>query len=756
MNLGLCVIYSNHYINCATVHLGVNLAKYVTFMKSSQYFKPSFAIPICLGLIAFFAVCGLGILNTQNIAWLSHLDPAQHYLGWAFFRNSPWSWPPGLNPSYGLEISSSIVFSDSIPLLAFLFKPFTLAPIFQYFGLWTLTCFILQAVFAWLIGGLYIRNLFLRALLCALLVFFPPMLWRVGEHAALAGHFLILASIYLNLRPHHKNRNIYWLVLILTSSLVHFYLLSMVLCLWLADLLDCRTDHTATNIPFRKSLIIEILSIVLLLPIVLWLAGYFAIGQMGSIVDSAATGLYGVGRMNLLAIINSQGWSYWLPSIATGLPGSSEQDLILSTQEGFSYLGLGNLLLCMLATVTFFAKGLRVSRLSSHRFLVILTILMLIFAVSNNVGLGPYNFHFPLPERISAIASIFRASGRFAWVAFYLLVLMGAFIIAKSYTQKVAAAILLLCAALQIIDTSAGWLGVRHRLSVVRSENTNALSSSLWQSIGNQYTQLREFPLHVGAGQAHWEKLGFYAASHGMSTSVAFLSRSSPQKTIDANQKFAMSIATGDYREESLYIIGDTAVLPVSQSLRSGDVFVRLNDMNVLLPQGATKLDSKLLADVQFIKQSSARRPLIGEVISFAKYQSGVSFLNEIDGAKTIGHGWAHPEDWGVWSEGEKASLTLLLPGQGRVREVKSLALDLKTFAPGQVIQIMLNDRLVKLFKSPIPGISQLEVPINSEDQAASFMRLDFVIQKPVSPRSLGLGDDSRKLGVGLISAQFQ
>ena len=528
----------------------------------------------------------------------------------------------------------------------------------------------------------------------------------------------------------------------------------MVLCLWLADMLDCHVKRTKIGTPYRKSLAIEILSIAFLLPMVLWLAGYFAIGQAGSIADGAATGLYGVGRMNLLAIMNSQGWSYWLPSIATGLPGSSEQDLILSTQEGFSYLGLGNLLLCMLATVTFFAKGLRVSSLSGHRYLVILTILMLIFAVSNNVGFGPYNFHFPLPERISAIASIFRASGRFAWVALYLLVLMGALIIAKSYTPKVAAAILLLCAALQIIDTSAGWLGVRNRLSVVRSENTNALSSSLWQSIGNQYTQLREFPLHVGAGQAHWEKLGFYAASHGMSTSVAFLSRSSPQKTIDANQKLAMSIATGDYGEESVYIIGDSAVLPVSQSLRLGDVFVRLNDMNVLLPQGVSKIDSELLTNVQLIQQSSVRRPLIGEVISFAKNQLGVDFLNEIDGAKTIGRGWAHPEGWGVWSEGEKASLTLLLPKQGRVGEVKSLALDLKTFTPRQAIQIMLNDREVKVLS--VAGVEQVEVPINSGDRAAGFMRLDFVIKRPVSPQSLGLGDDPRKLGVGLISAQFR
>ena len=75
-------------------------------------------------LIAF-GIIGIAPINPQNINWLQIANPDSltNYLGWVFYRFSPWSWPIGLNPNYGLEISSSIVFSDSIPLLAFLFKP---------------------------------------------------------------------------------------------------------------------------------------------------------------------------------------------------------------------------------------------------------------------------------------------------------------------------------------------------------------------------------------------------------------------------------------------------------------------------------------------------------------------------------------------------------------------------------------------------------------------------------------------------------
>ena len=78
-----------------------------------------------IGLFGFWLIMGSEVLNPLNIAWLGDgYDPTQHYLGWVFYRHSPWTFPIGLNPSYGLEISSAVVFSDSIPVLAFLFKPF--------------------------------------------------------------------------------------------------------------------------------------------------------------------------------------------------------------------------------------------------------------------------------------------------------------------------------------------------------------------------------------------------------------------------------------------------------------------------------------------------------------------------------------------------------------------------------------------------------------------------------------------------------
>ena len=55
--------------------------------------------------------------------WLYGVNDAAHQqLGWYFFQNDVWRFPPGSNPNYGLGISSSIVYTDSIPILAIFFK----------------------------------------------------------------------------------------------------------------------------------------------------------------------------------------------------------------------------------------------------------------------------------------------------------------------------------------------------------------------------------------------------------------------------------------------------------------------------------------------------------------------------------------------------------------------------------------------------------------------------------------------------------
>ena len=74
------------------------------------------------GVVLFFLVFDPRLVDPGYWIWLMEGDPATQYLGWRFFRAEPWLWPPGMIRSYGLEVGSAIVFTDSIPIAAFAAK----------------------------------------------------------------------------------------------------------------------------------------------------------------------------------------------------------------------------------------------------------------------------------------------------------------------------------------------------------------------------------------------------------------------------------------------------------------------------------------------------------------------------------------------------------------------------------------------------------------------------------------------------------
>ena len=96
-------------------------------------------------------LCLIGIVGIENISfkstkWLHDLETSIAQTGWYFFKNDIWRFPLGSNPNYGISLGNSIIFSDSIPILALLFKSLRsfIPENFQYFSFWYFICFYLQ------------------------------------------------------------------------------------------------------------------------------------------------------------------------------------------------------------------------------------------------------------------------------------------------------------------------------------------------------------------------------------------------------------------------------------------------------------------------------------------------------------------------------------------------------------------------------------------------------------------------------------
>ena len=699
-----------------------------------------FFFPILLGLMAFISVAGIQFLDPTNVAWLVGGDPLQHYLGWAFYRNGPWTWPIGLNPLYGMEFSNSIVFTDSIPLFAIPFKAinFLLPSPFQYLGIWVLLCLALQAYFAFRLIGLISNHILLQSLGSIFFLFAPPMLFRLSLHESLMAHFLILAALYLNLKPTKIKctHSFAWIILLSITVLTHFYLAVMIFALWLADLLSRLFASRQIR---AKGAAAETLIIALTISFVAWQAGYFAI--QGA---SGATRGFGDFRTNLLALFNSRGWSYWLRPIP--LRDSVEA----ATGEGFQYLGGGSILL--LAAVIYALITRKLSLTQSIKWfwlrywpLIIALTVLTIISFSNRIGFGPWNFTIPLPDFLLNVFSLVRASSRLFWPLYYIILLGLIWAIIKSYDYRRIFIIFGMAATFQIVDTSAGWLPIRDKVSLPASSNfTTKLQNPFWQAAGKHYQNIV-----VNEGRRHWEDFGVLASNHHIATNIAYLARADLQKERQSFDQVNQQLHQGPLSLKSLYILQDWKSSPDQITFDPNkDLLARINDINVLAPGWRDCKNCPQVAK-HFELTRLAPDLKLNQIINFT--QSG-------DGRKNFMlSGWGFTEEWGTWATDSLAKIVLPMPEENPTKLIIKANAFLSLGHPEQVVDIMVNSIRVAdhmILRKAQDNFLEVRLP-RGEKNPGEPVYVEFRSLDTISPRAAGIGSDERKLGIGLISIQF-
>ena len=183
-----------------------------------QIFLFIFSISFC------FYLLGYDNFNFSNQSWLINGDLAQYQLGWKFYRDDIWRFPLGLNPNYGITNSSSIIYSDSIPLFAVFFKIFRsfLSEEFQYFSFWIFICIYLQALFSFKIIYYFTKNTPYSLVSCLFFIFSTILIYRSGIHLSLTAHWLILGYFYAQISA-VNNKDLKKHLIIYLSILIHFY-----------------------------------------------------------------------------------------------------------------------------------------------------------------------------------------------------------------------------------------------------------------------------------------------------------------------------------------------------------------------------------------------------------------------------------------------------------------------------------------------------------------------------------------------------
>lgn len=423
-----------------------------------------------IGVLVFLILFGTESLSILDNRLFSRGDPGEHYIGWRFFRDSDWQILPGLMNRIDHPYSVSVIFTDSLPLMAVVFKLFKgiLPREFNYLGLWTVFSFFMQGAAAAMILGLYAGDgadkdvsdggesygensyaggsdkgsgsntgfSFTDLLVIIGAVFFvltPAFVIRAFWHTTLTSHFLILFSLYLFFGRERLSerfsmlvRLLFWGILGFLCGSIHLYFLGI--CGLIACAYACdewlRSDEGLFSF---------------LAPLSFGISGLITIWLLGAFNSGMGSGAPGFGHysFNLNSLFNGYGWSeiFNFPYY--------ELDQI----EGFAYLGFGMIALILLSGGMMLHRILSplISRLrrqlppegeayemSSHWHLEFsclpaafgLFLISIMIAVSCNVTFGDrllLSFDFSDAGIIRRVTDIFRSSGRFSWIAVYIL-----------------------------------------------------------------------------------------------------------------------------------------------------------------------------------------------------------------------------------------------------------------------------------------------------------------------------------------------
>lgn len=122
-----------------------------------------------------------------------------------------------------------------------------------------------------------------------------------------------------------------------------------------------------------------------------------------------------------------------------------------------------------------------------------------------------------------------------------------------------------------------------------------------------------------------------------------------------------------------------------------------------------------------------------------------------------LGLGWSGPEPWGRWTEGPRATLRL----SAEARSGSDLVLNLRALAflgskRRQEVVVNVNDLRVGewIFVEPDVVEKSFRIPASAL-RPDHILDIELKIGSPERPRDIGLNDDPRWLGLGLIEARI-
>ena len=667
-----------------------------------------------------FYLLGNSNFNFSNQSWLINGDLAQYQIGWKFYREDIWRFPLGLNPNYGITNSSSIIYSDSIPLFAVFFKIFRrfLSEEFQYFSFWIFICIYLQAIFSFKIIYYFTKNTPYSLVSSLFFIFSTILIYRSGIHLSLTAHWLILSYFYAQISA-VNNKDLKKHLIIYLSILVHFYFSLILMGIFFLEKI----------IKFKKLCFKDLISsfvIIIFSLILMYLIGYFTIG-----IDDGLGFGYGIYNFNLNSFFNPLGenynesfnWSFFLPTL-----NFQNKEI-----EGFSYLGISGILFLILYFKYLFNGKSKI--VFSKRTNVLIFFVFFIIATSNNVNFGNQDLiTLELNKYLYGIFSSIRASGRLIWPIYYLIFIIGIVSIFQyTLNKKKPLLIISILAIFQLIDLAPGISNYYFGKQYENQNQENVDITNQIKGLSKQFNVIRLFKPDNNSS------IFFLLNEHILNekyekTDVSYLARVNRQEIVNKEYKIIEQLnnKTPDLFNKTLFVSDDyNFIRNVYYLFRDKLNYYKLHKLWLVTDNKINKLEYLNHIDkFEFSNIQSTRNENL-ELKNF------------------LGFGWEEDKKNQIIMNGFKSTLLLNFDRKNCEKNKKLVLRFQKYFDQVRgpiILKVLLNDILYENIS--IKNNLDYEIDISKICKNNNLFKIDLIANNPKSLFDLRIGLNRKKRSV--------
>jgi hypothetical protein len=218
---------------------------------------------------------------------------------------------------------------------------------------------------------------------------------------------------------------------------------------------------------------------------------------------------------------------------------------------------------------------------------------LFIFALSNRISISGYELTYWWPQLFHDVRQVFRASSRFGWPLYYLLVTAAfCFVVYRlSFPKKVVFAIAILF--ISVADGGNGIQRVRNELAA-SNEYVSTIKDQKWTDLAKNNDRMFIYPnfdLDSSLGMSsdfpwaeRWFDLAKFAATNDLDTNFGGTPRPISDFVAIENLRMEREFASEELDSKTIYVIGDTEYW---ENLRTELIDVadsfQLDDLNIIV-----------------------------------------------------------------------------------------------------------------------------------------------------------------------------